>query len=139
MESDIKNLLNAQNVACNTGHDDASFSIDEGIQHFFLNLAVADIFRSRFGITGIAQQRQYFSFADIRNFAVIGPIHRGCALIKLEVACIDDTAFFRLHTDPYRIRDGMRCSEEPDAGVFEFNFSVLIDDVVILKACSQSG
>ena len=139
LESDIKNLLDAQNVACNTGDDDTAFSVDESIQHFFFNLAVTDVFRSRFGITGIAQQRQYSAFSDIRNFAVIGLIHRGCTLIKLEITCIDDTAFFRLHTDPYRIRDGMRGSEEPDTGVFEFNFGVLIDNVIILKSRSQSG
>ncbi|CCK22475.1 hypothetical protein BN194_15280 [Lacticaseibacillus paracasei] len=134
----INNLLNALNVAGNTGNNDPAILILECFFNVIINFMFISIWIRRFRIGRIRKQGQYLFIPNLCQARPISLIHRCGTGVKFEITGINNLTFAGFNIDPQRSGNTMCCPKEGDRHIAKINDRLLINHMKVFELFSLS-
>ena len=129
----IKNLLDADDIAGNSRHNDPAFPVFNGIENLFAFLMHAGHLNMAVRIGRVRQEGQNPLTANFRQTGKIRPIVSSCCLVKLEITCVDDISLIRLDHNPQTLWNGVGGFEEGNDRISKINLRFSIDDMEVIE------
>ena len=129
----IENLLDPDDIAGNSRHNDPALPVRNGIENLFAFLMHAGYLDTAVRIGRIRQEGQNPLTANFCQTSKICPIVGCCGLVKFEVTCVDDISLIRLDHNPQTLRNGMGGLEEGNDRISKINLRFGIDNMEVIE------
>ena len=129
----IKDLLDTRQVAGNRCNNHTAIPVSNRIFDFLADLALTSHLNSAVGIGWITEQGQNTLAANLSQTAKVCRIGWAGRLVKLEITCINDTAFSGLDDNSQTLRNRVSRPEEGNHCFAKFNLSILINHMEIVE------